>query len=203
MATQVEVCNRALTRAGALRIMDVAENTKSGRAIAAIYNGVRDSCLSMANWRFAFERAELQATTAQDGFTYAYFIPASWLRLVKIRDRFVGAPTLGARYVSDPLEEFVIEQNRTLLTNYAPPLKCLGVKKIEDVSQYDPLFVDYFVLCMTVEIWDDVSRKSATKLQTIMSERDSALVIARNNNAIQEAPQEIDDTSWLLSRVGP
>ena len=59
MATQIDLCNRALTRCGALRIMDLSENTKPARAIAAVYAGVRDSCLSMANWRFAMKRITL------------------------------------------------------------------------------------------------------------------------------------------------
>lgn len=203
MATQIDLCNRALTRCGALRIMDISENTKSGRAIQSAYAGVRDSCQSVANWRFAMVREVLQATTAQDGYAYAYTIPASWLRFVEIRDRWVGVPTLGPRYISDFPEEFQIETGRTLLTNYGPPLKCRGVKLIEDTSLWDALFNDFFILSLTVEIWEDVSRKSATKLQTIIDERNRSLSIARVNNAIQEAPEEIDDTAWMLSRVGP
>ena len=203
MATAVQLANRALTRAGALRIMDINENSKSGRAIAAAYDGVRDSCQSIANWRYAMVRDNLQVTTAQDGFAYAYTIPADWLRFVAIRDRFVGVPLLGPRYISDTQGDFSIEQNRVLLTNYGPPLACLGVQRITDPSLQDALFNDYFILSLCVEIWEDVSRKSGTKLQVIINERDRALAIARNNNAIQEAPEEENDTSWLLSRVGP
>ena len=199
----VGLANRALTRCGALRIMDLNDDTKSGRAIQATFEGVRDSCLSIANWRFAMERVELAAVTAQDGYTYAYRIPATWVRYVSIRDRYIGAPSLGPRYIQDPQEEFVIETDRTLLTNYAPPLKAIGVKRIEDSSLYDPLFNDYFTLSLAVEIWEDVSRKNAGKLSVIIDERNRALSIARTHNAIQEAPEEVEDTSWLLARVGP
>lgn len=203
MATQIQLANRALTRCGAQRIMDVSENTKSGRAIQAAYDGVRDSCLAVSNWKFAMVREDLQTTTAQDGYNYAYIIPANWLRFVEVRDRWVGAPMLGPRYISDFPKEFQIETNRTLLTNYGPPLKARGVKRIEDPSQHDPLFNDYFILCLAVEIWEDVSRKSATKLSTIIEERNRALTVARVANIIQEPPEEIDDTSWMTSRVGP
>lgn len=203
MATQLQIVNRALTRAGALRIMDLSENTKSARAADAVYNQVRDSCLSVANWRFAMDRQTLQATTARDGFVYAYVLPASWLRYVYIRDQYVGVPSLGARYLQDMTPDFSIERDRVLLTDFAPPLKAVGVARIEDVSQYDPLFVDFFALSLTVEVWEDVSRKSSTKLEVIMRERDRALAIARTANAIQEAPQEMEDTSWVMSREGP
>lgn len=203
MATQIQIVNRALTRAGALRIMDVSVDSKSGRAVQAAYDGVRDSCLAVANWKFAMERTELQATTAQDGYTYAYTIPATWLRFVEVRDCWIGAPMLGPRYITDFPEEFQIEANRTLLTNFGAPLKARGVKRVEDTSQFDPLFNDYFSLALCAEIWEDVSRKSATKLQLILEERNRALAIARVNNAIQEPPDEITDTSWVLSRVGP
>lgn len=203
MATQLQIINRALTRAGAARIMDPSENTKSGRAVAAAYDGVRDSALAVANWKFAMERTTLAATTAQDGYGYAYTIPANWVRFVEVLDKWVGAPILGPRYISDYPELFQIEQGRTLLTNFGPPLKARGVKRIEDASQYDPLFNDYLILSLCAEVWEDVSRKSATKLEVILSERNRALSIARVNNAIQEPPDEIDDTSWMLSRVGP
>lgn len=203
MATRVELANRALTLCGALRIADVNDPSKSGRAIAATYEGVRDGCLSIANWRFAMSREPLANTTAQDGYSYAYIIPSTWLRLVSIRDRYVGAPLLGPRYIFDAIKEFAIEKNRTLLTNYGPPLKCIGVEKITDESQFDPLFNNYFVECLAIAVWEDVSRKGASKLSVRMEERDRNLQIARVNNAIQEAPEEIDDTSWLLSRIGP
>lgn len=199
----VSLANRALTRCGALRIMSTTEDTKSGRAIAATFEAVRDSCLSIANWRFAMERLTLPAVTAQDGYSYAYRIPATWVRFVSIRDKYVGTPTLGPRYIQDPDADFVIETDRTLLTNFAPDLKAIGVKKVEDPSLFDPLFNDYFCLSLAVEIWEDVSRKNAGKLSTVIDERNRALSIARTHNAIQEAPEEIDDTAWLLARVGP
>jgi len=115
----------------------------------------------------------------------------------------VGVPSLGARYLQDMEPDFSIERDRTLLTDFAPPLNAVGVARIEDTSQYDPLFVDYFALSLTAEVWEDVSRKSSTKLEVILRERDRALAIARASNAIQEAPEEIEDTSWIMSREGP
>lgn len=203
MTTQIQLCNRAITRCGGARIMDLSESGKSARALSAVYDQVRDSCLSVANWRFALAREELAATTVQDGYTYAYIIPSNWLRFVEIRDRWVGVPMLGPRYISDFPSEFQIETDRTLLTNYGPPLKARGVRRIEDTSLYDALFNDYFTLSLAVEIWEDISRKSVTKLNLIIDERNKALSVARANNAIQEAPEEINDTAWLLSRVGP
>lgn len=200
---QVILSNRALTLCGALRIMDISENTKSGRAIAAVFDGTRDSCLSIANWRFALERQTLPPVTAQDGYTYAYQLPASWVRMVRIRDKWIGAPLLGARVIQDPLEDFVIETNRILLTNFAPPLKAIGVKRVEDPSLFDPLFNEYFVESLACNVWEDVSRKGATKLQIRLDQRDRSLQIARANNAIQEAPVEVEDTSWVTSRFGP
>lgn len=203
MATRVELANRALTLAGALRIASIEDPGKSGRAIAAVYEGVRDGCLSIANWHCAITRETLAPTTAQDGFAYAYQLPATWLRLISIRDRYIGAPLLGPRYVYDAQKHYAIEKNRTLLTDLAPPLNAIGLERITDESQYDPLFNNYFVECLAIAVWEDVSRKNATKLQVREAARDRALQIARVNNAIQEAPEELDDTAWLLSRIGP
>lgn len=199
----VRLANRALTRCGALRIMSLSDDTKSARAVDAVFTDVRDSCLAIANWRFAMDRQTLAAVTARDGYTYAYRIPATWVRFVSIRNQYIGAPSLGPRYIQGQDADFVIETDRTLLTNFAPDLKAVGVKRIEDPSLYDPLFNDYLVLSIAVEIWEDVSRKNAGKLSVIIDQRDRALSIARAHNAILEAPEEIDDTAWILSRVGP
>lgn len=205
MATEISLANVALTicGAGGGRITSRADNNKYARAVDAVFDHVRDVCQSMANWHFCLSRITLAATTAQDGYTYAYIIPSDTLRLVEIRENWVGVPLLGARYISEIDSDFVIEENRVLLTNFAPDLKVRVTKRVENVALWGPLFCDYFAQMLAVYIFEDVSRGGAAKLQEIKDNRDKALVMARNNNAIQEAPQETEDTSWILARVGP
>lgn len=204
MATQLELANRVATLCGAARIMNLSDAQKPAQAMNAVWNGVRDQCLAIANWRFAMTRFRPQTTTAPlFGWSYAYVIPADILRLVEVRDRFVGVPTLGPAISSSEPQFYELEEGRRLLTNFEPPLNCRGVKRITNEGDFDPLFNDYFVHCVAVAVWEDISRKSSTKKADIENERDRALRVARNLNGTLEPPEELPDDSWLLSRVGP
>lgn len=204
MADQLEIANMALTLCGAARIMDLADNQKPAKAISAVYAIVRDASLAVANWRFAMTRFNPAVSTAPlFGWTYAYVIPEEILRLVEVRDVFVGMPTLGPALNSPVPQFFEMEEGRRLLTNFTAPLNCRGVKRITSEGQFDPLFTDYFAHALAVAVWEDVSRKSSTKKQDIENERDKKLRVAKNLNGTLEPPEELPDDAWLLSRVGP
>lgn len=184
--------------------MDLADAQKPAKAISAVYTGVRDACLASANWKFALKRFNPQATTAPlFGWTYAYVIPSEILRLVEIRDIFVGFGTLGPAISDGTPQYFEVEEGRQILTNFEPPLNCRGVKKVENEAEFDPLFVDYFVHCLAIAVWEDVSRKQVSKKDLTLRERDKAMRIARSRNAILEPPEELPDDNWLLARTGP
>lgn len=204
MASQVQIANRALTLCGAARIMDLSAQEKPAKAMAAVYDGVRDQSLATANWVFAMTRFNPAPSTAPlFGWAYAYVIPDEILRLVEIRDRFVGFVNLGPA-VSDGLpREYEIEENKRILTDWEPPLNCRGVKRITSEASFDPLFVDYFVHELALAVWEDVSRKNATKKDQVEKARDRSMRIARSRNCIQEPPEELPDDAWLLARIGP
>jgi hypothetical protein len=203
MATIVELANRALTICGAQRITSRTDPSKSGRAVDTVYDGVRDSCLAIANWKFALRRFQPQSSTAPlFEWAYAYVIPDQILRLVEIRDLVITC-ALGARYLDQPTRVFEVEENKRILTNFAAPLNCRGVARITDESRFDPLFNDFFIEELALAMWEDVSRKSATKKSDLEQSRNRRLRIARARDCLLEPPEELPDESWFLSRVGP
>ena len=113
------------------------------------------------------------------------------------------ACALGARYIDQPTRVFEVEENKRILTFWAPPLNCRGVARILDESRFDPLFNDFFVEELALAVWEDVSKKSSTKKTDLENSRNRRLKIARARNAILEPPEELPDESWFLSRIGP
>jgi hypothetical protein len=204
MSTQIEIANAALTLCGSARIMALTDAQKPATAMNAVYDITRRKALAAQNWKFALRRFNPQASTAPIfGWERAFVIPAEILRLVEIRDQFVGFNTLGPSVSDGTPQEFEIEENNRILTNWEAPLNCRGVANITSEASFDPLFVDYFVHELALAVWEDVSRKNATKKDQIEKARDRSLRIARNRNGIMEPPEQLPDDPWLLARIGP
>lgn len=204
MSTQLEIANAALTLCGAARIMSLSDQQKPAQALSAVYDITRRKCLASQNWKFALRRFNPQITTAPlFGWDHAYQIPAEILRLVEIRDIFVGFGALGPSISDGTPQEFEVEENARILTNWDAPLNCRGVYNVTTEGLFDSLFVDYFVHELALAIWEDVSRKNATKKDQVEKARDRSLRIARNRNGIMEPPEQLPDDPWLLARIGP
>ena len=56
MASEVDICNRALSKLGAARITSLTEDSVNARACNAMYESVRDAELRAHPWNFAMKR---------------------------------------------------------------------------------------------------------------------------------------------------
>lgn len=202
--SRVEIVNRALTLLASARIMDLADGAKSARTMNAVYAGERDSALASANWLFAkqYFRPAQSSDVPLHTFRYQYVIPEPCLRLIEIRDIFVGGPSLGPRYIGESEKLFERVSDR-IYTNFGAPLNCSGVFRVEDEGKFDPLFIDYFITKLAIAGYNELTRKGASGEATLMEKQKKALTMAKRMNAIQEPPEEIPDDSWIMSRIGP
>lgn len=201
---QTYIINRALTELVTSRVMSIGDQAKGARTMNAIYAGVRDGAQASQNWLFAkqqFQPAK-DATAPLHTYAFSYTIPEACLRLIEIKDIFVGSPSLGARYIgeSDKLFERFADK---IYTNFDAPLNCSGVFRNEVEATWDPLFINYFVQCLAEAGFNELTRKGVSNAQWQNAKKKEALQIARRCNAIQEPPEEIPDDSWIMSRVGP
>src|SRR4051812_14590513 len=83
MASQVEICNRALQKLGAKRIAAITEDSVNGRACNLAYTAVLESELQDHPWSFAIERFALSAdaTAPAWGRARSFTLPSNHLRL--------------------------------------------------------------------------------------------------------------------------
>lgn len=117
MASQTDICNQALTKIGAERILAITDDTKSARSLSAIWSVKRDAELAAQPWTFAITRAQLpaSATAPLFGWNYAYPLPADYLAMVEVGENYVF-------YQGDPQPLFALEGG-SILTDQGSPLK--------------------------------------------------------------------------------
>jgi hypothetical protein len=144
MPSKTEIANMALHRVGAQRIMDLNDqDSKSARVVRDFFEPAICEVGRLAEWQCLKDRATLGqlATAPAFGWTYAYQLPATFLRLVKLN---------GVDYRGQPGDDHEIE-GMTLLTD-ATEAKIEFIAYKEDTAGYDSLFVKAVVAKLAAEI---------------------------------------------------
>lgn len=151
MASETEVINMALGRIGAKRINDFTNNNEDNlQSVQARlhYAQTRDALIRSHSWRFARSRATLSANAAYSAdtttfeWTSAYDLPNDFLRMQKpFEDFFPGETELFFTYALE---------GKQLLSNEST-MKIRYVRRVEDVAEFDPLFVEVLVLQLALK----------------------------------------------------
>lgn len=188
MPTSVtSVCNRALQRLGASRIVDITDDTRNGRACNAAYDAVRRAELRKHRWLFAIKRitlAPLVETDPHGEFAYIFQLPDDCLRVLKPRDSSL---------------DWHIE-NKKLYTNDGNVLKLRYVADVSDPSKFDPLFAESLSLAMSDAMCEEITQ-SNTKKAGIRDEYKTVISDAKKVNAMETIPAEPEDDPWILARL--
>lgn len=199
MASQVDIANRALTKLGAARIISFGDDNKQARAVASMFDLVRDAELRAHVWSFSIRRASLPAlsTTPDWGFDNEFQLPSDYLRVIQVEEMYPG-PSM-SDYRNENAAMYAIE-NRKILANYPAPLKIRYVARVDDSSQWDATFIEAFAARLAVEMCEDLTQ-SNTKKAEAKQEYDMAIRLAIRANAIEQPPQPLPDDGWMLSRL--
>jgi hypothetical protein len=199
MASQTEICNRALTKLGAARITSITDNSKGARAMNAVWDTVRKAELRKHIWQFATVRTTLPAVTPAPawGYNTACQLPSDFLRLVQVNDTF-AVPAL-TDYRDQDDSAYVIENNQ-LLTVFNAPLKIRYIQNVEEPGRFDPLFVEALASKLAYETCEEITQ-STSKKQTAKDDYKDAIREATFTGAVERPPQGLPDDSWMLIRL--
>lgn len=198
MASEVEICNQALTKVGATRITSLLDDTPQAKTLNAIYSVKRDAELAAKPWTFAIKRASLpaSATPPAFGWSYSYPLPSDFLALVQVGDDW-------SMYESDGGALFEIESDQAtgrmaLLTDQAAPLNVRYVYRVTNAGLFHPLFVEALACRLAAEVCEPLTQ-SLAKRQQAWDEYKAAIREARRQNAIEQPPRRPPDASWVRS----
>lgn len=185
MASKVGICNKALIEVGEANITSLTDNSKAARTCNAIYDMTLAAALRCHKWNFAIKRVALAELVAVPvfGFSKQFQLPADCLRVLT---------------VDLPSTMFKVE-GRALLTD-ASVVNLQYVALVEDPTQYDSLFVDYFALRLASDIamtlTDNTALRDAIAAKAILALREARTIDGQED--IADIPV---DGSWINARI--
>lgn len=204
MASQTEICNRALDKLGTASITSISDNVEAARALNRCWNLIRDAELRRRRWSFSIKRANLAAHVTAPLYQYgaAYPLPVDCLRVLSLFGYDIG-PNL-SDYLSGQGQPYVIE-GRSIL--YGTPgagsysaLPLRYIASIEDTTQWDSAFTDAFACRLAAEIAEKITQ-SPDKRKLAWQEYQQAIAEAKRANAIELPADYIADDTWVMARV--
>lgn len=164
MATDIDVCNRALLFLGIQRtISALDQDSAEAKACNTLYTFIRDWCLGITNWNFARRTSALTgyqqttipivvpwaaATSLSPPWLYGYVLPTDCLQVRYITNSDVK--TANTTFLGEP-KRFVIAddiiatvQQRVLLTNETTAV-CIYTAQIVNPTAW-PWYFERFVV---------------------------------------------------------
>lgn len=153
------ICNMALGRMGANRINNIDDSSES--TLEAIqcrlhYSQTRRALLRTHRWRFAKARAQLSEDTVTPDFEWAhqFHLPNDFLAMRSIYEDN-ATPSRSTLYSYDL-------EGKMLLTNETT-MKIRYTKDVVDVTEFDPLFVEVFILTLALKLSVPLSQDEAMR----------------------------------------
>lgn len=189
MASEVQVCNNALTTIGEDSIVSLTDNSKAARLCNLQYEIQRDALLRQHLWNFAIERTSLPRLTTSPafGFNNEFQLPSDFLRMVRTE-------------FSDDIrpEKYRIE-GRKLRTD-SDTVKIEYIRKVIDPNEFDSLFIDLLASRLTVVLALPLT-DSKSMLQNMSSLFVFKLSEARLADAQENGQDEFITNSWTGERI--
>lgn len=199
--SKVQICNRALAKVGNYTILSLDDPSDTAVLLKSVYDIVRDAEISANRWAFAIERKALPALEDAPafGYLYAYQLPVDCLRLLE-----AGAvwPTANsADYRFGPNAKWEVSGG-AVLSNVPAPLPIRYIRRVEDPARYPAVFIESLACKLAIEICERLAGGSSRR-EMLWKEYDEAQKTARRVNAIQRAPEYLQDGAWMVSRITP
>lgn len=189
MASKVEICNRALQKLGAKRIVELDEDSKNARACNVAFEPVKLAELRAHPWTCAIKRVSLAADSPAPTFgpANAYTLPADYLRLTQPDQKLNQASI-----------DWTIE-GRRLVTNDSAPLEIRYIADITDPNQMDALFREALASRLAYELCEEITQSNSKK-EACDADYKRAIAEARRANAIERPAPYTADDSWVTVR---
>lgn len=195
--SDVSICNSALIKLGAERIISLADDTKNGRLCSEQYPKLREDLLKSHPWNFAVTRASLAELVGYDpGFTFekVFALPSDCLRVLDTDlSQFKGVK-------EEPwaIESHPITGERVLLCN----VETIQIKFIQLVNEarFSNDFAELLALYLAQDICYAVTQSSQLAEQLVAKFNGKEKEV-RSFDGQESSIQQIEADDWLTARL--
>lgn len=184
--TEVDICNGALIKLGAERILTLDDNNTRARLVKESYPKMRDLLLFSHPWKFNKSYSQLGQVALPAGvfdYSYAFQLPSDCARVFNIE--------------FENIRWDVIEGG--ILLSDASTMRIQYGKKITQADKFDSSFREALEWAIAADIAYALTQSTA-QLQTAKQGMEMALRPARSYNAQQGTPQQVKANQWLYAR---
>jgi len=191
MASEVQICNRALQKLGAGRITALTEDSPNARNCNVAYEDLRDRELRAHPWSFSIKRKSVAKDSDSPAYTYdnQFTMPSDCIRLL------APDPELNFNDLDWHIE------GRQILTDSGSPLKIRYIARITDPNVMDPLFREALASRIAYELCEPITQ-SNTKRQLAWEDYKNAIEEARKVNSIEKpVSAEPPTDEWITVRL--
>lgn len=192
----VDVCNSALQKLGASRILSLNDNSREARSCVVAYDSNRRSELRKYIWPFAKKRVVLAADAVSPAFeyTYSFTLPSDCLRVLLPKDSTLDWVVEGRKILTNSLYSPYGGASST----GAASLSLLYIADIEDTTLWDSNFYDMLAISLAIDMREDLTQ-SNTKYQILDKDYEDARKVAYRTGALEKLPAEAgDDSLWTV-----
>lgn len=202
MASQIDICNLALSILGKPPITNILQGNNSSQVLNVEYDMLRRGLLEgPGTWRFSIKRAVLPQLASQPisgPYTVQYQLPSDNLRILQVGNVYPGLDL--SDYVLGPTDSDYSQEGNILLCDYGGPLGLVYVADITDPTQFNANFVIYLAAklawtCCERLTGSDAKQEAANK-RMMMARSDAGA-----SNAFLVAPQNLADDTWIACRM--
>lgn len=162
--SETKICNLSLSDIGSKRINDydsVTEDSPQMIMCRLHYEPTRDALLRSHWWRFASGRKTLSRDATDPDFEWdnQFILPNDFLAMKSIYEN---------RFSDENLRNYVLEGQR-LLTNEST-MEIRYIRKVTDVTEFDPLFVQVLVLQLDLKLITGLAKTDAKLKESIKND---------------------------------
>jgi hypothetical protein len=192
MASEVSICNQALSWLGGNKIISLNDDTVEASLCKANYTQLRDAVLEEGKWTFATRRYQLprSATPPAYGYSYAFEIPPEILTVIS------ATRNADNKNRTDDLD-WRREEGRILCDSAT--LYCKAIVRIIDPTKFTPMFVQALAARLAADICMTLT-ESTTKEANMWGKYNSLIDAAFTIDGMQGKSDRIRSNSQILKR---